>query len=102
MTEQGGHVKVAMFGDNSASIHLVKRDFSSMSTWCTREFARRAAWIRDQVHQNKVGLEHYPGTELVADLLTKTLPKQSWLTFSRSWVCCSWPDGRDYYLLRGG
>ena len=67
MTEQGVHVKVAMFGDNSANIHLVKRDYFSMSSWRTREFERRAAWIRDQVHRNKVELEHYPGTELVAD-----------------------------------
>ena len=33
------------------------------------------SWLRDQVRESGLTLTHRPGAELIADLLTKTLPK---------------------------
>ena len=35
----------------------------------------RAAWVRDQMSLYDLILMHHPGESLVADMLTKTLPK---------------------------
>ena len=37
-------------------------------------FAGRGAWLRDQVKEHDVEVDHVPGSGLIADMLTKTLP----------------------------
>ena len=67
------HVK--MFGDNSASIVVANRETFFVKTWRTRAFALRASWLRDQIRDQNVLLQHHPGATLVADMLTKVLSK---------------------------
>ncbi|OLP84290.1 Copia protein [Symbiodinium microadriaticum] len=67
------HVK--MFGDNSASITVANRETFFVKTWRTRAFALRASWLRDQIRNQNVLLQHHPGATLVADMLTKVLSK---------------------------
>ena len=67
------HVK--MFGDNSASITVANRETFFVKTWRTRAFALRASWLRDQIRNQNVLLQHHPGATLVADMLKKVLSK---------------------------
>ena len=64
-----------MFGDNSASITVANRETFFVKTWMTRAFALRASWLRDQIRNQNVLLQHHPGAMLVADMLTKVLSK---------------------------
>ena len=68
-------MSVRLYGDNSGSIQLLNRDVFHKCSWRTRAFALRAAWVRDQMHEHGIPLEHHPGATLIADLLTKTLSK---------------------------
>ena len=62
-------------GDNSASIILAGQEKMDFGKWRTRAFALRCSWCRDQLHLERIPIRHTPGQFLVADLLTKILPK---------------------------
>ena len=62
-------------GDNAASLAaLAKPRFHEM-LWRTRHFGLRASWIRDTSRQHEITLNHKAGSELAADLLTKSLSR---------------------------
>ena len=75
LTGQSFSLHVELYGDNSASITVINRETFFVKSWRTRAFALRAAWLRDQVQESGLTLTHHPGAELIADMLTKTLPK---------------------------
>ena len=70
----GRKLNVRLRGDNSAAIVLTKREGFTLGHWRTRIFAGRGAWLRDQVKEHDIEVDHVPGSGLIADMLTKTLP----------------------------
>ena len=61
--------------DNAAAIILALRESLQPLKWKTRGVALRASWLRDSIRDLEAGVTHEPGATLVADLLTKTLPR---------------------------
>ena len=49
----------------------------------TRHYAGDASWIRDKLEQEQIDLYHRPGKELIADGLTKILPRELLEQFRR-------------------
>ena len=64
-----------IYGDNSAAVTVANREHFTLGAWRTRTFALRAAWVRDQMSLYDLALLYHPGESLVADMLTKTLPR---------------------------
>ena len=56
--------------DDEACIHTLATEVSS---WRTRHYAMRASWIRDMIGEEKIYVVYQPGTEHIADGLTKIL-----------------------------
>ena len=84
LLEMGMRPVVIMYGDNKAAISLATLEAGS---WRTRHLRIRAGKLRQTL---KIGtapgrqpwqLRHMPGTELVADGLTKALGRQAFLDF---------------------
>ena len=72
-----GRVRLELHGDNMAMIQTI---LHKVTSWRSRHYSVRAAWARDTIKEQEVDLKHVPGTEIVADPLTKilagpTLPK---------------------------
>ena len=65
-----GRVRIELHGDNMAMIQTILHEVTS---WRSRHYAVRAAWARDTIKDQKIELKHVPGTEIVADPLTKIL-----------------------------
>ena len=68
--ELTGRVRIELHGDNMAMIQTILHEVTS---WRSRHYDVRAAWARDTIKDQKVELKHVPGTEIVADPLTKIL-----------------------------
>ena len=58
--------------DNKGTINTITHEVTS---WRTRHYATRAAWIRDIIQEEKIEVEHVKGVDIVADPLTKVLSK---------------------------
>ena len=54
--------------DNLAAICLASHESSS---WRTRHLKLRANWLREQVHQGMIEIQHCPGDKMLADVITK-------------------------------
>ena len=54
--------------DNLAAICLASHESSS---WRTRRLKLRANWLREQVHQGVIEIQHCPGDKMLADVITK-------------------------------
>ena len=52
---------------------MIQTILNEVTSWCSRHYSVRAAWARDTVKGQGVTLKHVPGTELIADPLTKVL-----------------------------
>ena len=78
MLEQS--VKMKLDQDNQATIRTIIYEVTS---WRTRYYAIRAAWVRDTVKSQKITVEHEKGISIIADPLTKVLPK---LKVHEAWV----------------
>ncbi len=65
--------------DNQGTVRTIIHEVTS---WRTRHYADRASWIRDITQLENICVEHMPGVDIIADPLTKVLPKikltQSW------------------------
>ena len=61
--------------DNSAAILLALGEKFQPLRWKTRGVALRASWLRDASRDLDAKSIREPGETLVADLLTKTLPR---------------------------
>lgn len=65
--------------DNQATIRSITHEVTS---WRTRHYAIRAASIRDIIYAENITVEHVKGIDIIADPLTKVLPKiklrESW------------------------
>ncbi|OLP99844.1 Retrovirus-related Pol polyprotein from transposon TNT 1-94 [Symbiodinium microadriaticum] len=71
-----GHaLQITLRCDNSAAIILALRESFQPLKWKTQGVALRASWLRDSIHDLGAAVIHEPGEGLVADLLTKTLPR---------------------------
>ena len=46
-----------------------------ITSWRTIHYADKAAWIRDTIVKEDIEVGHVPGTELLADPLTKVLER---------------------------
>ena len=75
LTQRPYGLNIQVFGDNAASLTLAQRDTFFLKAWRTRAFALRASWLRDQIKALDLSLAHCPGIDLIADMLTKSLPK---------------------------
>ena len=69
----GEMVDLKMEGDNAGAVRSVQTEITA---WRTRHYAGDASWIRDQLEKEDIKLEHRPGKELIADGLTKILPRE--------------------------
>ena len=65
-------VKLELDQDNLATIRSITYEVTS---WRTRHYALRAAWVRDMVQQEKVDVKHVKGVDITADPLTKVLER---------------------------
>ena len=66
-------MKIILEGDNMAAIHTLT---NVVTSWRNMHYAKRAAWLRDEITQSGAVLQHRRGTDLVSDGLTKVLPKE--------------------------
>ena len=73
LTDQDLELK--LMADNASAVTLVVRTRFIAHGWRTRHFAIRASWLRDVTAEKGIEVEHTPGAGLVADLLTKSIPK---------------------------
>ena len=69
----GDKIEVKMEGDNAGAVKSVQTE---ITTWRTRHYAGDASWIRDKLEEESIELNHRPGKELIADGLTKILPRE--------------------------
>ena len=58
--------------DNMAAVHTIVNEVTS---WRTRHYSTRASWIRDMVVKEDIEVAHQSGIDIVADGLTKVLPR---------------------------
>jgi len=64
---------VELEGDNMAAIQTLT---NVVTSWRNIHYAKRAAWLRDEITNSEATLRHRRGTELVSDGMTKVLPKE--------------------------
>ena len=64
---------IVLEGDNLAAIHTLT---NVVTSWRNTHYAKRAAWLRDEIIRTRATLQHKRGTELVSDGLTKVLPRE--------------------------
>ena len=76
----GGATSLKMEGDNTGALRSIQTE---MTTWRSRHYAGDASWIRDKVEMEEVELSHRAGQYLIADGLTKVLPRQTLEQFRR-------------------
>ena len=69
----GEKIELKMEGDNAGAVRSVQTE---ITTWRTRHYAGDASWIRDKLKEENIELNHRPGKELIADGLTKILPRE--------------------------
>jgi len=67
-----GEAELRMFGDNEAALTTL---LTKVTSWRTRHYAIRAAWLRDAITQEECALQHVSGKYLISDALTKVLEK---------------------------
>ena len=79
-------VKVKMEGDNAGALKSV---VTEITTWRTRHYAGDASWIRERIEEEEVDLSYRPGKKLIADGLTKILPRELVEQFRRRAAFCS-------------
>ena len=66
-------------GDNMSGLQLLQ---APSGPWRTRHLRLRSHVLRERLQHHLWDVEHVPGTELCADLLTKSITQsQSWLAF---------------------
>ena len=70
----GKELKITLAIDNQSTIAIAKP--SGSTSWRTRHLRVRAAFIREQVQEQKVVVKYVKGQQQFADLLTKSFPKQ--------------------------
>ena len=61
-----------MFGDNQAALTTI---MTKVTSWKTRHYAIRAAWIRDMVDEERCEVMHVPDKTVMSDALTKVLER---------------------------
>ena len=69
-----GDSKIGLKVDNQAAIVLASP--ASSASWRTRHLRVRASFLREKIELNQVALEFVPGKLQLADLLTKSFPRQ--------------------------
>ena len=63
-------IPMRIFQDNEACITTIT---TTVTSWRSRHYAIRAAWVRDAVVFEDVEMHYQKGTRIVADALTKIL-----------------------------
>ena len=58
--------------DNKGTIRSILYEVTS---WRTRHYADKAAWLRDVIMTEGIQVGHVPGTEIIVDPFTKVLEK---------------------------
>ena len=69
----GQVVQMKMEGDNAGAVRSVK---AGVTSWKTRHYAIDASWIREKLQEESIDLQHRPGKSLIADGMTKVLPRE--------------------------
>ena len=65
-------VKIKLDQDNQGAISSI---LYQVTSWRTRHYASRASGIRDLIAQQGIVVEHVKGISIIADPLTKVLPR---------------------------
>ena len=73
-------VQLKMEGDNAGAVRSIANE---VTTWRTRHYSGDASWIRDKLEEESIDLYHWAGKELIADGLTKILPRELLEQFRR-------------------
>ena len=68
-------VSCVLHADNTGAINLATRDQMVWTRMRTRHYALRTSWLRDQLIEEGIPVEHCRTSELAADGLTKVLSK---------------------------
>ena len=79
--------------DSSAALAIITGDTAS---WRTRHLRRRARFLRVKVGKGEIIMRHLPGTEMVADLGTKSLPANKFLELRRKLGMLGVEDKKDH------
>ena len=69
----GELVHIKLEGDNTGALRSV---VTEITAWRTRHYAVDANWTRERVENESIEVQHRPGKELIADGLTKILPRE--------------------------
>ena len=70
--------------DNLAAICLASHESSS---WRTRHLKLRANWLREQVDQGMIEIQHCPGDKMLADVITKPVASRRMSEIMDMWGC---------------
>ena len=76
--EQFGNIpaKTTILVDNQAAVSLANPATSAGGGWRTRHLRIRAAFLTEQIERGLVEVQFVPGSLQLADLLTKSFPRQ--------------------------
>ncbi len=66
--------------DNQQTIGLVTKDITTLRTKL-RHVNMHNHWLRQEVLNKTLKVEYVPTTDMIADGLTKALPREKWTTF---------------------
>ena len=66
-------VMMKLEGDNTGALRSV---VTEITAWRTKHYAGDAAWVREKLEEEGITVHHRPGKALIADGLTKVLPRE--------------------------
>ena len=72
LTSPNEEIRWKLDQDNQGTIRSILYEVTS---WRTRHYADKAAWLRDTIKKEGIEVGHIPGTEIIADPLTQVLDR---------------------------
>ncbi|CAE7696974.1 GIP [Symbiodinium sp. CCMP2456] len=94
----GVDLPIQLAVDNQSAIAIAKPTGST--SWRTRHLRVRSAFIREQVQNNKVQIRYVKGQQQLADLLTKSFPRQRLEELVVMWGIGRLTEGAKTTMLR--
>ncbi|CAE7730560.1 GIP [Symbiodinium sp. CCMP2456] len=94
----GVDLPIQLAVDNQSAIAIAKP--AGSTSWRTRHLRVRSAFIREQVQNNKVQIRYVKGQQQLADLLTKSFPRQRLEELVVMWGIGRLTEGAKTTMLR--
>ncbi|OLP85186.1 Copia protein [Symbiodinium microadriaticum] len=94
----GRELPIQLAIDNQSTIAIAKP--SGSTSWRTRHLRVRSAFIREQVQAQKVVVKYVKGKEQLADLLTKSFPRQRLEELVNMWGIGRMTEGSAATMLK--